>query len=141
MPITPEYRILCNNGDIGRGCQIVMTYISEHEENQLDNLSDKILVLERGDKTFNIQMHRVYCYGKVDFNNDDDLNIIENFNFLNHLGAVGVHIYADYDYESHTCSSPTNHYKWTETWSPSHLARYAHGCLNKPERIVLFRTK
>lgn len=115
-----------------------MTAITEKEENLIDNLKDDIIELHRGNRTFSISRRQIYCYGIVDFDNQDDLDTIEKFKFLTHLGVMGQHIYSNYNYKTHTCSSNKNRLLWTETWSPSQLARFAHGSLNKPERIILF---
>lgn len=141
MPITPEYRLLCKQGEGINASLVFMTYISKEEEDLIDNLNNNTLILERGQKTFDIKINQIFCYGEVNFNDINDLNTIENFNFLSHLGAVGIHIYHNYDYNTHTCSSSRKSPFWTETWSPSEVARFAHGCLGKPERIVLFKTR
>lgn len=115
-----------------------MTYITEEEEQQLDD--GKEVTFERGSKSFQVHRDNVYCYGEVDFHEgSDDCKQIATFNFLNHLDWKGVVIPSDYHYDFHECYSPLTRYRWTETWSPDTLARYAHGCLNKPKRIVLFR--
>ena len=115
-----------------------MTYITEDEETIIDNLKDGILKLNRGNRTFSISMKQIHCYGEVNFHNQDDLNTIENFNFLNYLDEVGIHIYSRYNYETHSCSSPKRYLLLTETWSPSELAKMAHGYIGKPQRIILF---
>ena len=138
MPIVQDYYILTSRTDAKRIEQVIMTYITEEEEQKLD--SNEELILERGEVSFNIQCNNVYCYGEVDFNKgSDDCKKIATFNFLNYLGWKGIVIPSDYHYDTHECHSPLKSYRWTETWKPDVLARYAHGCLNKPERIVLFR--
>ena len=141
MPITPEYRILCEVGEGIKKSQVIMTYINEDEETVIDELKDKILHITRGEKTFEISINKVLCYGEVNFTNKDDLDVIETFTFLNHLGAVGIKFPYNYDYETHSCQSPRKTWQWTETWSPSTVAKFAHASLGKPERIVLFKTR
>ena len=138
MPIVQDYYILTSRTDAKRIEQVIMTYITEEEEQTLDNNEE--LIIERGEASFNIQGNNVYCYGEVDFNKgSDDCKKIATFNFLNYLGWKGIVIPSDYHYDTHECHSPLKSYRWTETWKPDVLARYAHGCLNKPQRIVLFR--
>ena len=140
MPITPNYRILTNirNNKDKIIKQIIMTYITEEEELLLDNIKDNYVNLDRENRTFTIKVNNIFCYGDVDFHNDDDLNTINSFKFLNHLDAVGVKIYSNYDYETHTCSSPNKTLLYTETFQPIDLVKYAHGCLNKPKKLILF---
>lgn len=115
-----------------------MTSITEEEEQQLDD--GKELILKRGNISFRIHCNNIYCYGEVNFNKgSDDCNQIATFDFLDYLDWKGIVIPSDYDYEHHECHSPLKCYRWTETWRPDVLARYAHGCLNKPKHIVLFR--
>jgi hypothetical protein len=136
LPITPDYHILTNIRTNAAIRQIIMTYITEEEEAAIDR--GEVVTLNRGNHTYSIRQNCIYCYGEVDFKSDKDLGQINNFNFLNHLGFSGVHIYSNYDYDKHICYSPKRYLLWTETWSPAQLAKMAHGYLGKPKRIVLF---
>lgn len=140
MPITKNYRILTydNRNKVKREIT-VMTYISEEEESHIDK--GETLLLTRGDRHLTVEVRRVYCYGEVDFSTgSDDFNQIDTFSFLDYLtGFTGLPIYANYDYKTHTCRIPEHKLYWAETWSPAIVAQYAHGCLGKPQRIVLFK--
>lgn len=140
MPITTTYRILHKTKDSSRkgSKEIVMISINEEEENLLDNIKDKVIKFTRGNRTFSIKSTNIFCYGEVDFNSKEDLITIDKFKFLGDLIEVGKRIYSNYDYNSHTCTSYNGRLKWTETFSCSNIAKYAHGCLNKPKRIILF---
>lgn len=115
-----------------------MIPINEKEEKDIDNIGKHTLIFHRGDKSFTVSMKDIYCYGEVDFTDDDIMNQIDNFGFLNYLEDMGIHIYARYDYQTHTCRSPKKHCLWSETWSPAKLTQMAHGYLGKPKRILLF---
>lgn len=138
LPIFPHYRILNNNRSSVCCKFTIMIPIDKEEEQLIDNIDKQILTFERGDREFKVSMKDIYCYGEVDFNDKDTLNKIEEFNFLDYLVGVGIHIYSNYDYESHSCSSPKRYCLWTETWSPATLAKIAYGSLDKPKRILLF---
>ena len=138
MPIFQDYHILISRTDVNHKEQVIMTYITEEEEQKLDE--SKELVIERGNMIFQVHHNNIYCYGEVNFKEgSDDCKQIATFNFLDYLGWKGVMLPSDYHYDTHECHSPLTSYRWYETWQPDVLARYAHGCLNKPERIVLFR--
>lgn len=138
LPIYPNYRILSSNRS-SIGCRItVMIPINKEEEKLIDNIDKQTLTFHRGNRSFSVAMRDIYCYGEVDFRDRDTLDQIEQFKFLDYLRTVGVHIYSKYDYETHSCSTPNKHLQWTETWSPSTLAKMAHGYLGKPQRILLF---
>lgn len=133
-----NYHILCSHKDGPRTIRTVMTWITEEDEKEIDNLKDGVLIIERGNKTFKIINKEIHCYGFVDFNSKEDLDIIDKFKFLDYLSHVGVKIPSNYNYDLHSCESPIKRMLWTETWSPSELAKLSHGILNKPERIILF---
>lgn len=118
--------------------EVVMIEISEKEEEELDNIEKRILSFERGSRTFNINTNQVICYGNVDFEDEETIDHIHNFKFLQHLGGIGVKMPSKYDYKSHTCLSDVNYVTYTETWNPLKLMQYAYGCLNKPKRLLLF---
>lgn len=138
MPIFQDYYILISRIDINRREQVIMTYITEEEEQELDERNE--LTLKRNNIVFQIHSNNVYCYGEVNFKEgSDDCKQIATFNFLDYLGWKGIMLPSDYHYDTHECHSPLTSYRWYETWQPDILARYAHGCLNKPKRIILFR--
>lgn len=138
LPTCQNYRILCSsiNGRTVR--RTIMIPISEQEEKNIDNIGDSILKFQRGDMSFSVRMKDIYCYGEVDFTNKEDLNQIDSFNFLDHLGISGIHIWSQYDYKTHSCKAHNKKLLWTETWRPSIVAQMAHGYLGKPQRILLF---
>jgi hypothetical protein len=117
---------------------VILTYLTQEEENILDEQNE--IILKRANKTFSIRKNNIYCYGDVDLNEgSDDSKEIANFDFLDYLNGIGIKIPSDYNYEHHVCYSPLKKYRITETWKPDVLVRYAHGCLNKPKKILLFR--
>lgn len=138
VPISRNFHILNNNRSNRTNKQTIMIAISEDEETTIDNIGDSNINFTRGNRIFSVTMKDIYCYGEVDFNDEDILNKINSFKFLNHLDAKGVNIPAGYNYNTNTCDSTSRRLKWSETWSPAELAKFAHGCLNKPKRILLF---
>ena len=138
LPTCQDYRILCSsiNGNTVRST--IMIPISEQEEKNIDNIKDSTLKFHRNNMSFSVKMKDIYCYGEVDFTNKDDLNQIDSFDFLEHLGASGIHIYSQYDYKTHSCKTFNKKLLWTETWRPSVVAQMTHGYLGKPQRILLF---
>lgn len=116
-----------------------MTYINEKEEELIDN--GKELNIERNGKTYKIKPNQIYCYGEIDFSdNSEDNQKINTFDCLNYLdGFTGISICSNYDYNNHICLSNIPEYQWTHTWNLSKLCQYAHGCLNKPKRVLMFK--
>lgn len=138
LPIYGTYHILNSDKSSTMCKKTIMIPINEKEESMIDNIGKSILSFERDGITFNVTMRDIYCYGEIDLTDEDTCYDIQNFNFLDYLGAVGIHIYSRYNYETHTCKSPTRHLLWTETWNPLTLFKMAHGYLGKPKRILLF---
>lgn len=138
LPTCQDYRILCSSISGRTVRSTIMIPISEQEEKNIDNIRDSILKFQRGNMSFSVRMKDIYCYGEVDFTNKEDLNQIDSFNFLDHLGATGIHIWSQYDYKTHSCKAHNKKLLWTETWHPSVVAQMAHGYLGKPQRILLF---
>ena len=134
----PDYRILSKNVTKQYIRLTVMIPISEKEEEQIDNIEKRTIVFTRGNKEFSVTIRDIYCYGEVDFNDKNIFNQIENFSFLDFLEGSGVHIFSNYDYNTHSCMSDKKYLLHTETWSPAMLAKMAHGYLGKPARILLF---
>lgn len=115
-----------------------MIAISEKEEAEIDNIDKNTIQFHRGNKTFNVTKKDIYCYGEIDFDDESTLNQINDFTFLNYLDEVGVPIPSNYDYKTHSCTSPKRNYLWAESWDTLELTKMAHGYLGKPQRILLF---
>lgn len=139
MPTTEHYYVVNSRINSNKNKELViLTYLTEEEENVLDETNE--IKLKRANQTFSIRKNNIYCYGDVDLREgSDDSYEISNFDFLDYLNGIGVKIPSDYNYEKHECHSPIPKYRITETWRPDVLVRYAHGCLNKPKKILLFR--
>lgn len=140
MPIQKDYKILASLSDNKNSYKerIVITWISKEEEALLDE--GKELKIERGNRKFVINEYNTYCYGIIDYKlGSNDSNVIATFNFLDSLIFRGVFVPSNYDYDTHSCTSPKPFYQHYETWRPEVLAQYCHGVLGKPKRTVLFR--
>ena len=59
MPIFQDYYVLTSRTDISRKEQAIMTYITEEEEQQLDE--GKQLILNRGNTSFQVHSNNIYC--------------------------------------------------------------------------------
>ena len=138
MPIDPTYKIISVHNNPGNKEIFIITGISELECKKLRNLNDLNIV--RGDCKFHITPDDVFCYGDIDFHEgSDDCKELDTFNWLEHLIAKGVPIPSKYNYDKHECKSPIDKYLITETFRNSTLCRYLHGCLGKPQFVVIFR--
>ena len=113
-----------------------MTYITEKDENDLDN-NHKVFIT-RGKQKFKLEQSNVICYGRIDFNkNSDDYYQLEEIIPFNKV----VHIPIDYDLATHCCMSPIKSYRTTECSNISEICRYNYGVLGKPDRVAIFKTR
>lgn len=120
-----------------------MIPITEKEELALDN---GFLQTVRNGFTFNINNNKKYsdiiAYGEIDLHNgSDDFEVIQNMNFLDHLGALGICIPSDFNYDENCCYSPIKHYRYYDTTNPAKVAQYYHARLGKPKRCCIFKER
>lgn len=114
---------------------LVMTSITEDEEIKIDN--NETIEITRGKYKFVISPKDVYVYGDVDFSpSSSDLDRIAKFDFYLEKGKV---VPAKYDYNTHTCLSDIDRYKMYDTTDIATIVKYAHGCINKPKKIIIFK--
>lgn len=138
MPIIKDYQTLICRTESTSKISVMMTYITEDEEHELDN--NRPIIIKRGNITFMVNPQTVYCYGEIDFNtNSEDYKTLATFNWLDHLTDRGIGIPANYNYKTHTCVTPLRQYQYYDTVKPEVVAQYLHGVLGKPERTLIFK--
>lgn len=141
MPLTDlTYQVICSRSISKVETElIIMIPISEKEELALDK---GLLVTNRDGFQFTIDKSTVICYGEIDFHDgSDDFNVIQDMNWLDHLGALGICVPSDYVYEEHCCYSPIKSYRYYDTTNPAVVAQYMHARLGKPQRCCIFKEK
>lgn len=134
MPTIKGYQSLTCHIDGRKQTSIIMTYISEKEERQLDK--GNTIQIHRDNLTFILGNSNVFYYGNIDFNtgSDDYEKLYDAFYDYDYYT-----IPLDYDYIEHVCRSPTKMYRTIESNDFAKLAQYRHGVLGKPEKVVIFR--
>lgn len=115
-----------------------MAPLNDNQEQDLDTKDS--VTIKIGKQEIEVDKRDVLAYGDISFDdNSSDVDIIENLNFLDNCSAMkGEVIPANYDYKTHTCKSKLKCYQITETWNPLYVCKYAHGCLGKPKKIIIF---
>jgi|GEM_PF-7042039 len=142
MPISKDYQtVIChtdsirsNNKNARSQVRILMTWITDKEEALLDK--GRAISIERGGIKFDLDESNVFAYGQVDLHDGTD-----DYNAMNELIPFKdiVHLPAHYNYDKHTCKTPTRSYQTYETDNIGAMAQYAHGKLGKPEKVVIFK--
>lgn len=141
MPISKDYQTVIyhtnttnKEGRPTEQVRILMAPITEKEEALLDK--GRAFTIHRGDLSFSLNSDNVFAYGTVDFHKGTE--DYENIDELIPYRDV-VHLPFNYDYDTHTCKTPTKMYQTRETDDIGAMAQYAHGRLGKPNKVVIFR--
>lgn len=121
------------------GVQVVMIGITKEQETKLINNENIIIETDRG--VFNIIPDLCYVYGNLNLSPDSsDIETLRKGKIFNDLIInIAVPSKSEYDYKTHSITSN----KQTGTWYNTHYVEdylpYLHGCIGKPERIVIFK--
>lgn len=138
LPTKEDYYLICrfvNNK--GQLVNVIVTYLTDEEEELYEK--KYIIELKRGKHVFTISDNNIYCYGDIDLSKDsEDSEALQDLPILNSLKGIGVKLPANYDYETHSCTSDTKYVKYYESWNILDIIKYAKGCLNKPNKLVIF---
>lgn len=122
----------------------VMTYLSDGEERLLEagetiTIKRKSLSVDEHDVYFVVDPKNCFGYGDLKFDNsNDDLRNIEELNWFKKY-YFKIFMPSNYDYNTHTVTSDIKGGKYYDTTNPRVFLPYLHGCLNKPEKVVIFR--
>lgn len=141
MPIFNDYMVISTPITSNTKDYTIFTYITKEEEDSLSK--GQPITITRGDKTLTVNKGSCMFWGSMDFTKDsDDCQTIDKYDLVG-AKIKDIIIPANYDYNSHTCKTPQliGKYLFTTANTSSQVLRYKHGCLNKPERVILFKSK
>ena len=127
-----------NNG--GKRESIIMEAITEKEEKRIDNSPKYFSELRHELKNGHvIEGNNIYCYGQIDFTNEDDLALIKRLDITYEGGNNWVE--STFDYTTGTFQSVNGVAKGSVTYDPVLWAKYNHVLLGKPERIIIYKIR
>lgn len=118
--------------------KILMAPITEEQEMRLD----KGLVIEiiTHNKGYVLSREDAIVYGNIDFNNDsNDMDFIRDLEWCIDDYFKGVCIPSRYNYEKHTAVGNRHGILYYDTVRSDTILKYKHGCLNKPERVIVWK--
>lgn len=119
--------------NFGTKYAIVMVPLTEGEEQEIDKMANvkigNLLIIDKD----------IYCYGNIDFYNEEDINGINSFDWIPE--NKGVIIPAKFDYETNTCEAINMTIGHHETFDNLKVAMYCHASIGKPERCLIFKCK
>lgn len=135
LPSDKRLAVISRFMSFGTRYAVVIIPITEEEEVIIDNGRGIVI----GNGNIFIDPSFTYCYGELNFNNDDDIDIINACSWITE--SKGETIPAHYDYETHTCESINLSIGIQETFDNLKLIMYAHGCIGKPKRSLVFKIR
>lgn len=119
--------------NFGTKYAVVMIPINEEQEKEIDTTASiQINNLLIADKD-------IYCYGNIDFYNEEDIKGINSFDWI--PDNKGVVIPAKFDYETNTCETINMKIGHHETFDNLKVSMYCHAAIGKPERCLIFKCK
>lgn len=137
-PTRNDYYLVAYHTKFKRHLAIIMAPLTEKQEEILDNGESIDIKIEN--TTVSIDADSVYCYGEVDFSPaSEDCELIATFDWFDITDKV-FYLPSDYNYKEHTATSIKHNVKYYDTKDCKKVARYCHGCLGKPKRVVIFKT-
>lgn len=110
---------------------VMMCSITKEQEEELDEKQSIVI------NNTTVDIDRIYCYGQIDINNEEDRRYIERFNLVDQ--DTGGIIYSDYDYETGIAPVIDNKTMIYSTFKPIKWFKYNHLLIGKPERIIVFK--
>lgn len=134
LGIRPKKVMICRTESIKGNLPVFIEAITEDDEKAIEDSKAK-----RGDVNFLtasgeiVDNSRIYMFGEVDLNTEEDLHIIEKYNLVSPNGNC---INSDFDYDKGTVTID----KWYQTFNPIIWFKYCHCLLGKPKRIIVYRT-
>lgn len=121
----------------GKNICVYMEAITEQEEKQIDSSVKRHgrLLFKHSNGNI-VEGKDIYLYGKVDFDNDEDVSQIERFNLID---DDGDYMYSNFDYDSGTFTTINRVAKSFPTWDCVKWFMYCYCLIGKPQRIIVYR--
>lgn len=130
--------VLLRFDGLKQGDIAVMEPISEEEENKIEKsvmLYGSPRYIRKDD--YAVTSERIYMYGKVDLEDEVDLNIIEKFGLVDEdFNSI---IYTDYNYKTGIVKTVNGRLLRSITFDPIKWFKYNYMLLGKPKRIIVYR--
>ena len=130
--------ILCHINNFGAEEVYVMEPITQEQENEIDNS-----FAEYGEIRFTrsngdiLKKQNIKLYGDVNLDNDDDLNAIEKYQFIDEDWRS--FIYSNFDYERGTVGLVKDKFKYYPTKDPILWFKFNHCLIGKPKKIIIYK--
>ena len=124
--------------DSSRGNKVViMEAITKEEEARIDKSKQYFGSIRHTKENGQIIDGKdIYVYGEINFNNEEDCNILNRFHLLNSDNSF---IYSNFNYDKGTVILKENKVKWYQTIDNIKWLKFNHCLIGKPKRIIIYK--
>jgi hypothetical protein len=126
------------------GYTVLMSSITDEDEEKLDQgkfVTVKYDYEYEGKKLCRkmvISNKDAYCYGSIDFDNQEDIDVINKYDWLGD-SYNGAFIPRRFNYRDNSTELVNNKLATVETFSNILLTKVAHAAIGKPNKLVIFK--
>lgn len=133
---TRKRTILCRSNVTNYRGDVIMEPITEEIEINIDNSKELYGRTCYKKDDIVIDNNFIYMYGTIDFNNEEDINIIKRYNFIDDNGG---YIPKGFNFNDGTVTVINNNKIDAITFNPVEWFKYHYCLLGKPERIIVYK--
>lgn len=131
IPIRGTSIIICRSKGINGYIDTVIETVPEENYRSI-----KIGVTKHFSKKYNAVINDNYILGELDFNNDNTVNLINDFFDIRDKENF---VPTSFNYETSTISTTDGVIKGAPTWNNVKYIKYLHCQLGKPKYVIIFK--
>ena len=116
----------------------ILQELSDKQEEILDK-TESVIVKDPITKV-NLKLNKndILLYGEIDFNNEEDCNILKKYNCIMHNDNAFVHSGFDFNKDSVTITDVPKFYP---TSDPILLFKYNYVMVGRPKKVIVYKKK
>ncbi len=116
---------------------VVMEAITEEQEARIDKSKQYFGSIRHTKEDGQIIDRKdIYVYGEINFNSEEDCNILNHFHLLDNDNSF---VYSGFNYDKGTIVLKENKVKWYQTTNNIKWLQFNHCLIGKPERIIIYK--
>lgn len=113
----------------------IMLPIDDNIENKLDKKETFDILWN--DHKYRIKPRNVFCYGEINLNDEDDIELIYECNIS--IPDSGIWVYSDYNYKTNTVKTRDGKLLQYTSFDNYKIIKQCYGMLGCPKKIVIFK--
>lgn len=116
---------------------VVMEAITEEQEARIDKSKQYFGSIRHTKEDGQIIDGKdIYVYGEINFNSEEDCNILNRFHLLDNDNSF---VYSGFNYDKGTIVLKENNVKWYQTTNNIKWLQFNYCLIGKPERIIIYK--